>query len=142
MKPTGAIKEWALSKPLTNQIISDDLRRGLTGSIAIHCIDIPEDGSDRVHFAGVIVFGDKKRAKDIVTAVNERERLREVLRQVRELARRGWLQRKDDTPRELFAEIAEKANAVFSETDDATPGTSADGGVRRDGIFVATIPEP
>lgn len=114
MKPTGATKEWTLSKPLTNQIISDDFRRGLTGSISIYGIDVPEDNGDRIHFAGVVVFGDEQRARDIIAAINERERLRELLKATVH-AMRSY-QHGNSSP-DLADEIQLAVNAALNEVE-------------------------
>lgn len=80
---------WTLSKPLTNQILADDLRRGGLAT-PIYGIDIPEDSSDRTHFGAVVIFGDSERAAQIVTEHNQhstliaqRERLLDLLKQIR-----------------------------------------------------------
>lgn len=123
MKPTGATKEasvtteWTLSKPLTNQIINNDLRQGMKGTMPVYGIDVPKN-KDVTHFAGVLVFGDEQRAKDIVTAINERERLREALRMARTVI---FAENRYKTWDKELAQI----DAVLN---DAAPSTSAGGG--------------
>lgn len=131
MKPTGAMKEarvteWTLSKPLTNQIMNNDLRKGLIGSMLAYCIDVPEN-EDVTHFAGVLVFGNEQRAKDIVVAINEHERLREAL----QLAAvnidylTNWIRNTyggDNDDVQLGRAYAQRARAALN---DATPSTSA-----------------
>lgn len=80
--------KWAVSKPMTTQIIDSDLRRGKVGTMPIYSIDVPESDG-RIHFGGVVVFGDQRRTEQIVNAMNQhstlitqRERLLEALKGV------------------------------------------------------------
>lgn len=55
--------EWKLSDDSLNDIMYRDHFRGGTRPI---CIDIPEQGSDRIHFAAIIVCAGKEVAEQIV----------------------------------------------------------------------------
>lgn len=64
--------EWRLSTPTVNHIIAADFKR----ERPVTCIDIPG------HFACIVVFGDPKRAAQIVREHNAYRKLVEALEAV------------------------------------------------------------
>lgn len=75
---------WAMSSPMTNQIVAKDFK-GEAKKYPPICIDVPENNGKSTHFAGVIVCGDPERAKLILRAVNSHDALVAALRAIRPL---------------------------------------------------------
>lgn len=105
--------DWTLSKPLTNQILADDLRRGVLAT-SIYGIDIPEDAADRIHFGAVIVFGNDERAAQIVTEHNQHATMIEQREQLSRAAYRA-ITRMEDLSRYLEKNDASTLGGIVAE---------------------------